>query len=90
VTWRFRAGLCAVLTARTVPDCDRRLDRTYLLLPTTLGRTRPVDRDRIRHHHDHAGRSGRGTDTVTFQCSRPELLRLRIVGQSAAIRQALM
>jgi hypothetical protein len=61
-----------------------------LLPPRAPGRTRPVDPDRIRDHHDHAGRSVRGTDTVTFQCSRSQLLSPRFVGQSAATRQTLM
>jgi hypothetical protein len=61
-----------------------------LLPPRAPGRTRPVAPDRIRDHHDHAGRSVRGTDTVTFQCSRPQLLSPRFVGQSAAIRQTMM
>ena len=29
MTWRFRAGPRPVHTARTVPDCDRHLDRTH-------------------------------------------------------------
>ena len=50
---------------RRVADRNRHLDRTDLPSPPAPNRTRAVDPDRIRSHHDHTGQSGRVTVTVT-------------------------
>ena len=47
------------------------IERTYQPPPTS-NQTPTVDPDRIRSNHDHTGRPGRVTETVTCSCSRPE------------------
>jgi transposase len=74
-----------------IPHSDRgsqcHLDRTHLA-PPTPGRTRPVDPDRVRDRHDHLSRSGRVTETVTFECRRSLPSSPCLVGLNAAIRQS--
>jgi hypothetical protein len=60
--------------SRRAADRDRDLDRAHLPPPPSPNRARSIDPDRVRDHHDHAGRSGRinrETQSVTKSCSSP-------------------
>ena len=69
-----------------VADCDRHLDRADLSPPAAAGPSGAIDPGGVRDLHDHSGRTGGLSLTVTYSCSRPVFCRSRASPTRAASR----